>query len=82
NGGVSILYKPWDFQNSWMNANVNGQLKNLWWAGVNLNANDFENNDFYEPRVEGKVFRIPASLAHGFWVETNRAKKYSASIEF
>lgn len=82
NGGVSMRYKPWDFQNSWMNANVNGQFKNLWWAGVNLNANAFENNDFYEPRVEGKVFRRPASLAHGFWVETNRAKKYSASIEF
>ncbi|MFX8840896.1 DUF5916 domain-containing protein, partial [Acinetobacter baumannii] len=39
NGGVSMRYKPWDFQNSWMNANVNGQFKNLWWAGVNLNAN-------------------------------------------
>ncbi|SJZ65356.1 DUF5916 domain-containing protein [Sediminibacterium ginsengisoli] len=80
NGGSSLRYKPMDYQNLWTNMNVNGQLKNLWYAGSYINMNA-EQNDFYEPRVAGRVFKKPGSYGHGVWVETNSAKKYSAYVE-
>lgn len=81
NAGTSTRVKPWNHQNIWFNTNLNGQLKNLWFVGFNVNVNP-KQNDFYEPRVEGKVFVRPASWATGFWLETNNAKKYSLYAEF
>lgn len=80
NMGTSHRFKPWAYQNLWFNTNLNGQLKNLWWFGTNLNYNPAQ-NDFYEPRVADKVFRRPASWGGGGWMETNRAKKYSMGLE-
>lgn len=81
NIGSSMRYKPWDYQTFWINTNVNGQLKNLWFAGMYININP-EQQDFYEPRMAGKVFKKPGSWLYGAWVETNNAKKYSAYVEF
>lgn len=80
NAGFSMRFKPWDRQNSWINVNVNSQLKSLWFVGTNLNINP-EQNDFYEPRIEGRVFRRPGSVGYGVWVESNGAKKYSINLE-
>lgn len=80
NLGNSTRVKPWSYQSARIGSNINGQLKNLWWFGVNVNYNAAQ-DDFYEPRFEGKVFRRPSSIAGGFWLETNSAKKYSASLE-
>ncbi len=33
NANYSMRYKPMDYQRFNFNANLNGQLKNLWWAG-------------------------------------------------
>ena len=60
--------------------NVNGQLKNLWYFGLFTNVRT-QQNDFYEPRKTGWVFKRPAGFAYGFWFESNRAKKYSVSTE-
>ncbi len=81
NASYSMRYKPLDYQRLHVNGNFNVQLKNLWWAGLNSNFNA-EQQDFYEPRVNGKLFKRPASWMIGGWVETNSAKKYSASVEF
>lgn len=81
NMNYSMRYKPMDYQRFNFNTNINGQLKNLWWAGLNFNLNP-EQNDFFEPRVNGKVFKRPGSYMWGFWFETNNAKKYSAVVEF
>lgn len=81
NANVSMRYKPYDYQSMNFNTNINGQLKNLWWAGMNFNVNP-QQQDFYEPRVPGKMFKRPTSWMAGFWFETNSAKKYSAAVEF
>ena len=75
NFGTSTMVKPWKHQNIWMNTNANLQLKNLWSLGASIDLNP-EENDFYEPRAAGRVFKRPGSWAIGGWLETNRAKQY------
>jgi hypothetical protein len=80
NVSYSRRYKPSDFQNSNINANVNGQLKNLWFVGF-LAGYEPEFNDFYEPRRPGKVFKGWSNWFVDAWVETNSSKKYSVYTE-
>ncbi|MGB8191601.1 MAG: DUF5916 domain-containing protein [Chitinophagaceae bacterium] len=80
NGNYSEMYKPRRFQYLQINGNVNAQLKNLWQIGMNTNIRP-ERTDFYEPRIWGKKVKLPGATGTGIWVNTNRAKKYSASIE-
>ena len=70
---------PGDFQNLGINANINGQLKNLWKVGINLYGNP-QSNDFYEARKENYVFKRPGNVGMGAWFNTNDAKKYSANF--
>lgn len=79
-GNYSQLLNPRKFQYVNLNANINGQLKNLWNVGVNADIRPGQ-QDFYEPRVWGKKVKLPGSWMMGFWVSTNRTKKYSATVE-
>ena len=81
NGTHSQLYKPRKFQYVSLNANANTQLKNLWVVGINGGLKTRQ-NDFYEPRIEGKVFNAPSYWYSYLWLNTNAAKKYSANVEF
>jgi hypothetical protein len=76
----SQRYKPRSFQYFNVNANVNSQLKNLWNVGLNAKFSP-EKNDFYEPRVEGRVFKNPGSYTTGFFINTNTAKRYNLSLQ-
>ncbi len=73
-------YNPRRYQDAQVNGNVNGQLKNLWQVGI---AGDIRPaaNDFYDARMDGYVVKAPASWMKGFWINTNKAKKYAAEIE-
>lgn len=79
NTQYSRRFDPGTFQNFFLNTNINGQLKNLWYVGVAYNFYSKE-NDFYEPRVAGKVFKRPLYNKPAFWFYTNSAKKYSLSL--
>ncbi len=80
----SRLVKPIDilrrkemmYQNASLNFNINAQLKNLWWFGMNINAGP-KRHDFYEPRSYGRVFRDKGRINGNLWVESNFAKKLS-----
>ncbi len=72
---------PGSFQGANINANVNGQLKNLWYVGMNAGYEP-KGNNFYEPRVPGRVFRGWSNYFVGSWFETNNAKKYKLVMEF
>jgi Domain of unknown function (DUF5916) len=80
NSWYSMRYKnPWGFQNGGFNFNCNGQLRNLNYIGANIDYNGDE-NDYYEARKEGYVFKRPASSGAGIWFESNSAKKYSYGV--
>jgi hypothetical protein len=76
NGYYSMRYKPWDFQTARMNVNFNGQFKSLNFFGIFATVLP-ESNDFYEPRVQGRVFKRPRRIITGGWFESNYAKKFS-----
>ena len=73
------LFVPRAYQSLKFNYNGHLQLKNLWWIGLFTNAS-LKGNDFYEPRVNGRVFKSPAYFTQGAFVESNSAKKYSISL--
>jgi len=75
NNNLSHRFKDGAYQSYNFNVNVNGQLKNLWYAGLFVNR-VFAGNDFYEPRVPGHVFRTSSSVGINVWGNTNQAKKY------
>lgn len=64
------------FQNMGFNINGNAQTKKLRSLGFNFNKN-FSYNDFYEPRIDGRVFRNKGSIGINIWYESNSTKKYS-----
>jgi hypothetical protein len=85
NASLSRLYAPIGnleskFQQANMQVNINAQTKKLHWMGLYLNYRPAQ-NDFYEPRQLGQVFRRNQSVAFGGWIETNSAKKYSLNME-
>lgn len=64
------------FESFRFNYNLYGQFKNLWQFGLNINAAS-NYNDFYEPRVFGRVFHNKGRIgANGEW-NSNEAKKLS-----
>lgn len=85
NANLSSLYSPIGnfhsrYQQSNINVNLNAQMKKLHWFGVFANFTP-QQNDFYEPRVSGKVYKRGASTMFGAWVESNYAKKYSVNAQ-
>ncbi len=63
-----------------ISSNINGQFKNLWNFYVYAEAVTNQ-NDFYEPRVEGRVYKVPYSYVSEINFGTNAAKKYSATFD-
>ena len=79
NSTYSQRFKPRAYQFFTVNLNANAQFKNLWNGGININLNP-ESQDFYEPRVRGKVFKNPGWWRAGFRVSTNSAKKLYGAL--
>ncbi len=80
NSSYSRRLKPSVYQNANFNININGQLKNLWWAGF-LVGYEPSGNDFYEPHADGRFFKGWNSFFVDAWTETNNAKKYQLYTE-
>ncbi|MES1215942.1 MAG: DUF5916 domain-containing protein [Bacteroidota bacterium] len=80
NAYYSRRVTPGAYRSSNFNANVNGQLKNLWYVGF-LAGLEPKYNDFNEPRREGRVFKGWSDYFFDIWFQTNNAKKYNAYAE-
>jgi hypothetical protein len=85
NGSYSKLFSPFagvdeKYQRARIQANINVQSKRLWWAGI-FTGYMAKENDFYEPRWEGRYFKRGNSMVIGTWFESNEAKKYSFNTE-
>lgn len=81
NNNLSHRFKDGAYQSYNVNININGQLKNLWFAGLFINR-VFEGNDFYEPRKQGRVFKTSSSVGFNAWGNTNEAKKYYVELNY
>ncbi len=68
--------KGFMYQSAGGNVNANGQLKSLWYVGVNVNWG-FNYNDYYEARVPGRVFQNKGRVGMDIWWNSNEAKKLS-----
>ena len=79
NSYYSHRFKPFMYQSFSISPNINGQLKNLWYASINFNYNA-EQNDFYESR-NNLVFKRPSLRGGGFSISSNSAKKYYFDFE-
>lgn len=64
------------YQNGGGNINMNGETKKLWFvfAGINWGYN---NNDFYEARVPGRVFQNKGRIGFNAFWNSNDSKKLS-----
>ena len=80
NAYYSRRLKPTIYQNANFNMNLNGQLKNLWYAGAMIGYEP-ENNNFYEARKAGRVFRGWSNYFFSAWTETNSSKKFKVATE-
>ena len=80
-GNYTEQYIPRRYQSLETNFNINSQLKNLWTIGTSGYYNQ-QGQDFYEPRISGRMFKRPAIGGMGFFVNSNRAKKYAAELEY
>ncbi len=84
NGWYSRLVTPLDevkgrdrmFQGGGINYNLNMQLKNLWSVGAYFSGG-LNYNDFYEPRVRGRVFVNKGRVGTGAYWNSNSVKKLS-----
>lgn len=76
---------PDSYQSFSMNVNGNALLHNLLSLGAEVSYSA-SGNDYYEPRVPGRVYKVPATYYTGGWISTNYAKRYyidaSAGIGF
>jgi hypothetical protein len=70
------LLQPLTYSGINLNTNVNGQLKNLWFVGAGIGYEP-HNNNFYEARVPGRVFKGWSDWFLNAWAQSNTAKKYS-----
>lgn len=75
NAYYSRRLDPGTYQSANFNANINGQMKNLWFVGA-MAGYEPKNNNFYEPRMAGRVFRGWSNYFLDAWFETNGSKKY------
>jgi hypothetical protein len=87
NGRISHLLAPLDrlkqknhmYQNANINFNFNAQTNKLWWLYTSIN-NSFEENDYYEARMFGQVFKRASRFGSYIGAESNNAKKYSINL--
>ena len=80
NGLYTQLLQPLTYQNANFNANINGQLKNLWQLGAVVGYEP-ENNNFYESREPGRVFKSWSDWFVSVFFQTNTSKKYSLNFQ-
>jgi len=80
NAYYSRRVTPSAYRSANFNANINGQMKNLWYVGA-LVGFEPHYNDFNEPRKEGRVFKGWSDYFVDGWFQTNNAKKYNAYVE-
>lgn len=71
----SYRYVPFAFQSSEFNVGGSAFFKNYWNVSVYSSFSTTHQNDFFEPRSEGRKFVRPPYYYAGFWARTDTRKK-------
>ncbi len=79
NGNYNQLYEPNTFTNMFVNLNLNGQLRNFWSLSGEIGGNPRTDNDFFEARTSGYVFRRPESQRYSVSLRTDGRKLLSGN---
>ena len=72
----SFVFKPFRFQDDNINGGFYFQLKNQWGFNYNFFAQPNETIDIFEPRYDGKIFKVPATFNSNFNLRTDSRKKF------
>lgn len=75
----SRRFDPSEYQYFNQTVGFLANLKNYWGFNVRVQHQQW-GNDFYEPRQEGRVFRVPGSFMGGLNLFTNQAKRLYGGI--
>jgi len=76
------LYKPYKYSSTELMFRSFATFKNQLTMGLFLNASPFKSNDFYESRVDNRVFVLPSYLYIGTYISTDYRKPLAMEIEF
>ena len=68
------MYQPREFSSFSLQLSGRATLKNYMSLGLWSSVRPVERNDFYEPRVEGRVFKRPRSFYLSSWFSTDYRK--------
>ena len=77
----SRLYKPSAYQIFTYNLEYGAVFKNQWQGTFDLSLRA-KANDFYEPRVVGRVFQQASNEGAGISLKTNPAKRLSGGMQY
>ena len=76
----SSLYNPNKYVEADMHLNSYATFRNHLSAGYFLFLRPFERHDYFEARVDGRVFKIPASYYGEAWVSSDFRKKFAIEL--
>lgn len=70
------IYQPRQFQNYGIELNINGQFKNFWFGWVGYEINPRTQNDFFEARTSGYIFKRAPRSRMNFNIFTDGRKDF------
>ncbi|MCX2742059.1 DUF5916 domain-containing protein [Pontibacter anaerobius] len=73
-------FRPNSFQNFVIYGNMNGTFKNFMNAGLFFNLEPVVTNDFFEPRLNGRVYAFPVNYNMGGWVSSDYRKRFATEV--
>ncbi|MFP3860274.1 MAG: DUF5916 domain-containing protein [Bacteroidales bacterium] len=74
------LYSPREFTDFNINASSRLTLKNYLFIGSNLSYRPTKMNDYFEPRVEGRVFERPEAFEVTSWLSSDYRKPLALDL--
>jgi hypothetical protein len=79
--GYSQLYKPGLYTDAYISLNSNMTFKNQYSWGFYLGLEPYESHDYFEARVDGRLYIEPATQRLYTWMSTDYRKKIALDIE-
>ena len=76
----SMLYNPSVFTDYGINTWFWGETKNFWNLNFFTYHEPFVTYDYFEPRTEGRYYRVPTSSNYGFYIGSDRRKRLRVSM--